>query len=176
MYDVSGSLVINVCVGLLLLLVGRKLFWFYIGVLGFLVGLQLGQTFFAGSEKWTYLAGSVVFGIIGALLASLFQWAAVLLAGCLGGGYFFMEAFGIQTLASDKDLLIVAAGGLLGMLVLALTYDWALIIMSSLTGSLILAHALTSDHQQQVIVVVAGTLLGMIVQAKMLKKTPDKKA
>jgi NAD(P)-dependent dehydrogenase (short-subunit alcohol dehydrogenase family) len=172
MYDVSGSLPVNVCVGLLLILAGRRLFWFYVGVIGLLAGLEFAQAFLADSEQWTRLAGSIVFGMLGAALAVLSQWGAVVLVGILGGGYLFMHVFEIRTIASQADLLVVAAGGVFGMVAMLLTFDWALIIMTALTGSFIVAHAFAPDRQPVVIVV--GTLLGMFIQAVTLKKKPGR--
>ena len=45
-----------------LLLVGRKLFWLFVGVIGFVIGIQVATRFFHGSELITIVAG-VVLGI-----------------------------------------------------------------------------------------------------------------
>ena len=65
-----------------LLLVGRKLFWLFVGTIGFVIGIQVATRFFHGSELITIVAG-LVLGIIFAVLAIFLESIAI--AGFLGG-------------------------------------------------------------------------------------------
>jgi hypothetical protein len=56
--------------GLLLRFLGRKLFWFFVAVAGFLVGLQFATQYFRGPTPIVLLI-ALAAGIIGALLAVL---------------------------------------------------------------------------------------------------------
>ncbi|HEY5793016.1 MAG TPA: hypothetical protein VIS74_06945, partial [Chthoniobacterales bacterium] len=69
--------------GVILLLMGRRLFWIFVGVVGFLVGFQFGTAAFAGSP-WIWLL-AVAVGLAACLLAIVLQKVAVVLAGAAAG-------------------------------------------------------------------------------------------
>ena len=54
---------INVILGGALLLAGRKLFWHFVGAIGFVTGLQLATSFWQGSEVLALVFGLVI-GVI----------------------------------------------------------------------------------------------------------------
>ena len=76
----------NVIVGGALLVAGRKLFWLFIGALGFITGIQVTASIWQGPD-WLLLVIGVVVGIIFALLATFLQALAIGVAGFLAGGY-----------------------------------------------------------------------------------------
>ena len=43
---------INVVLGGVLLLAGRKLFWLFVGAVGFVTGLQLTSSFWQDPKRW----------------------------------------------------------------------------------------------------------------------------
>ncbi len=61
--------VFNLLLGGSLLIAGRKLFWLFVGVLGFIVGMQFVQRFWTGGPQIVAVIVGVVVGIIFALLA-----------------------------------------------------------------------------------------------------------
>jgi len=73
--------------GILLLFLGRKLFWLFVAVVGFLVGLTYISQILPGQTETVILAVSLIAGLLGALLAVLMQKFAVGLAGLAAGGY-----------------------------------------------------------------------------------------
>ena len=61
--------------GVVLLVLGWKLFWLFVGVVGFAVGLQAAQLVFGPQPFWLLWAAGLVCGIIGAVLAGLvYRW------------------------------------------------------------------------------------------------------
>src|SRR5688500_20354558 len=77
---------INVILGGALLLAGRKLFWLFVGAVGFVTGLQLASSFWQGPETLALVFGLIV-GVIFALLAIFLQTITIGIAGFLAGGY-----------------------------------------------------------------------------------------
>ena len=76
--------ILDIILGGALLLVGRKLFWLFVGAIGFVIGIQVATRFFHGSELITIVAG-LVLGIIFAILAIFLESIATAIAGFLGG-------------------------------------------------------------------------------------------
>ena len=74
----------NALFGILVLILGRRLFWLFVAVAGVVVGFNLAEQVVSIEAAWLLLAIGVVGGIIGALLAVFAQRLAVAVEG---GGY-----------------------------------------------------------------------------------------
>jgi len=134
--------VINLVLGSALLVAGRKLFWLFIGVIGFITGVQLAARFSNGPE-WTAIIIGVIVGIIFAVLAVFIEALAIGVAGFLAGG-FILTTF-TNMLGLNAGLLfwvIYAIGGVIGILLVMFLFDWALITLSSLAGASLIVQAL----------------------------------
>ena len=81
----------QVLVGLLLVLLGRKLFWLFVGVVGFLAGMRLGAQLVTGQSEIVILTLAIGVGVLAAVLAIVLQRVAVALAGGLAGGMLAMR-------------------------------------------------------------------------------------
>ena len=79
----SGRLLL----GIGLLLFGRQLFWLFVAVMGFLVGLDWVTPLLPHSPSWVGLLIAVSIGVLGAVLVWLWQWVAGGIAGFLASGY-----------------------------------------------------------------------------------------
>ncbi|HET9907453.1 MAG TPA: hypothetical protein VFQ23_12445, partial [Anaerolineales bacterium] len=77
---------INILLGGALLLAGRKLFWLFVGAIGFVTGLQFATSFWQGPDNLALVFGLIV-GVIFALLAVFLQSIAIGIAGFFAGGY-----------------------------------------------------------------------------------------
>lgn len=156
---------LNLILGAALLVAGRKLFWLFIGIIGFITGLQLAQRFINGPD-WMALLIGVIVGIIFALLAVFIEALAIGVAAFLAGGY-ILTSF-TNTLGLNEGLLfwiIYAIGGLIGLLLVMFLFDWALIVLSSLAGASLIVQSLPA----------VGTLLflllviaGIVIQGMVL--------
>src|SRR5580692_6917393 len=71
-----------IVVGILLLFLGRKLFWLFVAAIGFVVGAEVAATMFPHQSEWVLIFG-VVLGLIGALVAILVQKVAIGVGGFL---------------------------------------------------------------------------------------------
>lgn len=129
--------------GLMMLFYGRRSFWVFASVVGFLIGLALAASFGANLPEWVHSVLALALGIAGAALGfSLPRPMAALTGGlllallgaALAGGY--GAAAWLQWLAA-------IALGLGGGYLFWKTLDWALIVGSSLLGALFVAFSLT---------------------------------
>ena len=128
--------ILNLIIGAVLLVAGRKLFWLLVGGIGFVIGVMLATRFFNGNQLTMILAG-LVLGVIFALLAIFLESIAIGIAGFLGGGYVLLNIAGMM--GWDRGGLwswvIFALGGILGIILVAALFNWALITISSLAGA-----------------------------------------
>jgi len=156
--------ILNVVLGGVLLLLGRKLFWLLVGAVGFVTGVEVATRFFHGAEAATIL-GAVVVGIVFALLAGFLQSVAIGLTGFLGGGYVLLslaDLLGIQ--ARAPELIAFVVGGILGVLVIVLLFDWALISISSLAGASMVIRNLSLPVADRATAFLVLLLVGVLFQ------------
>ena len=76
---------VTLVVGLAVLLLGRRLFWLFVGAAGFAVGFTVAPAALPNSPEWLIVLAALVLGILGAVLAILLQWLAVGLGGFAPG-------------------------------------------------------------------------------------------
>lgn len=158
------ELLVALLVGLALLFFGRQLFWLFVGGAGFVVGIAITRELMPGQENWLVLAVGLLAGIIGALLSIFIQRLAVGIAGFLAGGYILFSLshqLGNQAFAWIAFLI----GGILGGFLVVILFDWALIVLSSMTGALLISQAIEMDPGIAVLVLVFGFIAGLAVQA-----------
>ena len=126
--------ILPIIAGIILLLFGRKLFWLFVGLAGFLFGLEIApQLFHLDSTVITYLVALLV-GIVSAILAIFLQRLAFALGGFFAGGY-VGNMLAEQLQAGDSSTIWFVVAGVIGAVFAALLMDWAIIILSSLVGA-----------------------------------------
>jgi hypothetical protein len=161
----DGTSLVRIFVGIILLFLGRKLFWFFVGAAGFMAGLIYAPQFFQGQPGWLLLVIALAAGILGALLALVLQRFAVALAGFFIGGYLLSALMAaLQIDAGRFDWIIFLIGGLAGAVLVSLMFDWALIFLSSLTGALLVAQALPVSPIVAGAVFVILLIAGVVIQ------------
>ena len=65
-----------IAAGVLLLFLGRKLFWLFVAVVGFLIGMTFAPELLPNQPDSVILTISLIVGLLGALLAALLRKAA----------------------------------------------------------------------------------------------------
>jgi hypothetical protein len=158
---------IAVAVGLLLLFFGRKLFWFFVGAIGFVAGLQIATRLVGGQSEAVLLVIALGLGLIGAVLAIVLQRIAVAVAGWIAGGYLawrFAQASGWDDQATIW--ILVVAGAIAAAIVVSLLFGWALIILSAATGAIIVSDVLPWGQPVQFIAAAALFVIGAAAQAR----------
>src|SRR5512147_2886417 len=107
---------LNLVLGGALLVAGRKLFWLFVGVAGFVTGIQLATRFWQGSDVLAIIVGLVI-GVIFALLAIFLQAAIIAIAGFLTGGYILTvlaTTLGIDV-TGTMTWIVYIIGGVIGL-------------------------------------------------------------
>ncbi len=78
---------VTIGLGIVMLVAGRKLFWLFVGVVGFTVGIGMAERFFPGESETTLLILALITGVLFAVLALFLKRIAVGVAGFVAGGY-----------------------------------------------------------------------------------------
>ena len=135
---------LRILMGAVVLVLGRKLYWLFVGAVGFVLGIALATRFLSGGPQWVILVIALAAGLLGALLAAFLQQAAIAVAGLIGGGYVgFILAGMIGWDAGRLAWVPIIIGGILGVILVVALFDWALIILSSLTGAGLIVLSMT---------------------------------
>ena len=157
---------IHLLVGLVVLLFGRKLFWLFVGYVGFVIGYYYTTQVLVMQPGVPVFLIALAIGILGAILAVFLQKAAILVSGFLAGGYVAIHLFvtlggGIST---ALFWLVQVVGGVIGAIVLWSLFDYALIILSAIVGASALITANMFHPQLNRVLFVLFVLIGIIVQ------------
>lgn len=155
-----------VLLGILLLFFGRKTFWLFVGAVAFALVMSVAPRFFP-HEQSTIFYVAVAVGALACALGYFIQKVALRVAGFLAGGYLFFSLW--EQHAADAEIawwIPFAVGGVLGALLLSFLFEWALIILSSLTGAYLISQSLNVSESLKLglLIVLAG--FGMLVQVK----------
>jgi hypothetical protein len=162
---------IELGIGVLLLLLGCRLFWLFVGVVGFLSGIQFGSQFLTADSRIGVIAIALTVGLLGAVMAIFVQHVVVILAGFLAGGHLVMRVLTLYNWQSDQYVWLLAlTGGILGAILALMLLDWALIILSSLIGASLISQALPSDQTATVLFVIVLAISGILIQSRFLQR------
>ncbi|MCJ7545470.1 MAG: DUF4203 domain-containing protein [Deltaproteobacteria bacterium] len=161
-----------IVLGLILLIFGRKLFWLFVSIVGFLVGMEFIDLLLVDQSIWVKLLGGLGAGLLGALLAIFVQRVAFVLAGFFAGAYFALllaHPLGI----AGASLILAVAGGVVGAIVAALLMDWAIIALSCLAGAAAIVSRLGLRDVNMAIVFLVLVIIGILVQAKLMEHAEE---
>jgi hypothetical protein len=161
---------LEVILGSSLLMVGRRLFWLLLGAIGFAVGVETARRLVHGTDLLT-LAAAIGLGILFALLAVFIESIAIGLAGFVGGGYALVTLsaiIGLQGRTADITAFVI--GGIIGVALVILLFDWALISISSLAGAAMVVGGLGLGPRLRGPVYLSLLLLGVLVQGFTLRR------
>jgi hypothetical protein len=158
-------------IGVLLLLVGRRLFWLFVGVVGFLSGIQIGSQFLIADSQIGVIAIALTLGLLGAILAIFAQHVVVILAGFLAGGHLVTRVLTLYNWQLDHYMwALVLTGGILGAILALMLLDWALIILSSLIGANLISQTLPFDKGPTILFVIVLAISGILIQSRLLQR------
>jgi hypothetical protein len=167
-----GSLITAV-VGVLVLFYGRRLFWLFVGLVGFVVCFEWAPQLVPGLSPAAQWVVSLLVGVVGAVLATFVQYFLVALAGLFVGASVGADVGAFLGLTGGDWLAPVAGAGVGAILALALL-DWGLIILSSVVGATVVAQALETALQVgqdlEIGIGVGLLVLGVASQAHQLGK------
>ena len=157
--------------GILLLFLGRKLFWLFVAVVGFLLGMTYAPQILSNQTQSVILTISLIAGLFGALLAALLQKLAVSLAGFAAGGYvvYYVLQF-VAVNLGEFQWMAILAGAIIGALLAGSMFGWALILITSAAGAALISQGLNLGMPISAIALIGLFVFGMIAQANIKAK------
>jgi hypothetical protein len=153
--------------GVGLLIFGKRMFFLFVGTMGFFLGMTIAPEIIHGLSQTAILIIAIIIGLLGALLAVVVQKIAVGLAGFAGGGYlvyFFINSLSVNIGTFLWPVIIV--GGILGAILATSMFSWALVILSSAIGAAIITENLKVSQPLSLILLISFFVLGMILQSR----------
>ena len=133
--------IINILGGVFLLAFGRKFFWFFVAATGFYAGYELAFRYMTNKPEWMILLVALVFGVLGAVLVYFFEKIAIGTAGFFAGAYIASRLISyLGTQVKSWDWFIILIGGIVGIVLMYVLFEWALIILSSLAGTILIVE------------------------------------
>jgi hypothetical protein len=154
---------VYVLLGIALLVAGRKLYWLFVGVIGFVVGITLAEQIITGVSDLVLIAIALAAGAIGGVLAFALQRLALAVAGFLAGGYILMTLLNVLGL-NQAAWLPFLIGGIIGAVLVAMLLDPALIVLSALLGANVLVDMLSVERWMGMVLLAALTAIGITIQ------------
>jgi len=166
----------NWVVGIALILFGRRLFWLFLAGTGFAVGAWLSVMFLEGQSDAVKLVAAIALGVVVALVAFKAQKIAVGLGGFLAGAY-VGNALHLAFPFNVPGWVAPIVGGILGAILLAALFNWALIVLSSLLGAAVIFPHVTLAPPWPIVVFVVLLTFGLAIQSRQyaLRKAPPEK-
>jgi hypothetical protein len=157
---------LKILAGLAVLFFGRRLFWLFVGCVGFIVGFELAGDMLQGQPEWVILVIALGVGVIGAIASVFLQRIFIVVAGFFAGGYCLSTPASAALHMQDEAILWIsfAVGGLLGAILSLALLDPALIIMSSLAGATAVSQNVPLDPSARTVLFIVLLVLGIGVQ------------
>ena len=149
--------------GVALLIAGRRLFWLFVGLVGFFTVYQwLAPSGSPSSWQWGV---AITAGLLGILLAIFLQRFAVALAGFFVGGWAVVQFMGLD-LANPRtaDVVIFVVAGILAAVLAVKLFEIALIFLSSLAGAGLIVDAFHPAPTLARVLLVGLLVVGIAVQ------------
>lgn len=158
----------TIIAGLILLTLGRKLFWLCIALIGFAVGMEMTGLFLINQPFWFIVLAGILAGLLGAILSVFAQRVAFALAGFFAGGYLVLIA--ARSIGSYNALeVFFIIGGITGVLLSVWFMDWAIIMLSCFAGAGMILNVLPLGKPAGLIVFVVLVSVGIFVQGWQLQ-------
>jgi hypothetical protein len=162
-----GTTAILLIEGALLLLLGRRLFWLFVGVVGFFTAYYLFLTYYAGGTPLVRTVLAVLVGVLGALLAIFMQRLAAAIAGFFVGVYLAAGFLGVGTAhVTGTNALVLLVAGVVAALLAVMLFDPALIVLSSLAGASLLVEGLRLAGNVRLVAWAVLAAVGIAVQMR----------
>ena len=159
--------ILQILSGVVLLLFGRKMYWLFVAVAGFLAGVEIASSVLANQPVALVICLGLLAALAGALLAVLAQRVAFALGGLFAGGYLAVLAG--PSLSGDVAALtwvLFALGGIVGALAAIWLMDWAIIALSSLAGAAAIVGALQFGASVGTAAFLALAIAGVVIQGR----------
>jgi hypothetical protein len=142
-----GVAIAQIVIGMIEALFGRKLFWLFVAIGGFLVGWFVAPAIWDSVHDsgtlalWVRLAIGLGAGLVLALVAMRFTRLMVSLAGFLifaVATILIVNYFGgdgTLQVGTRNYWIAFGVGGVVGSVIMGVLFDWALVVLTALFGA-----------------------------------------
>jgi hypothetical protein len=146
--------VIRAALGGILLFLGRELNFLFAGGFAAMIAFQLTPSLPASWPAWGDIAFIIIMAGIAAAIPTINERAGYVLSGILCGGFYLADYYvpGFMTL----PVLPFLVGGAVGGIIMGLLKEWALMIVSSVVGSIYVMDLFT--FRQDLKLMITGLL------------------
>jgi hypothetical protein len=162
--------ILQIILGLIVLTTGRKLPWLFVAVIGFVFGMYIEMELLHMKSRWLIQIIGLVIGVIALVLGVYLKLIPIAVASIISGGYgayYLAQLLGIKTGVLPWIFFVI--GSVLGIILLATQFEWAVILLSSLGGATLVGKHLNPQHNIALVVFLALILVGVIVQVVVLR-------
>ena len=157
--------IIDVGIGFMLLITGRPAYWVFTGSIAYFVGGIFADRLVLFPLQWNNIFLSFLFATLGIFSALLFHRWAARLAGFIAGGFLVYNlpvALGAPTDWATPLYFII--GGVVSLVLLLLSFDFALLVISSLTAATFILRNIHIGNLDQATMLLVLTVMGFITQ------------
>ena len=159
--------IIQAVFGFAMLVLGRRLYWLFVGGIGFAIGFSLASNFFGDSSIWTLLIVGLVVGFLAGMAAVLMNRIVLGIAGFLVGGYLAIKLVELISFNLDApSWLVFLVGAACGAVLVAVLFDWALILLTSLLGAGLLVQLLDASDRLSLVLIAVLAVVGIFIQGR----------
>lgn len=130
------SVLLRALSGIVALLFGRRFFWLFLAIVGFIAGFALGTTFFPQAGALVHVLVGLGIGILGALLSQAAPVVIAAIVGFFAGGAALVAL--VNTIVQPGQLvsaIIFVLAGAIGAYLVTRALDTAIVVLSSLSGA-----------------------------------------
>ena len=162
---------VNLILGGLLLVAGKRLFWLVVGVIGFVAGMTFANNYFPGESDLAVLIISLMAGALGVVLAFFVKRLMIGIAGFVVGVMLTNYLLGyIDAGLGIPNWILLLGGGIIGLVLVSLVFDWALVLLSSVVGAYLLTEYLPIPPELVLIAFGGITVAGVIIQSSIFRR------
>lgn len=163
-----GIRIFQILFGLAMLFLGRRLFWVFVGSIGFITATEVALANFSHQPDWVIVLIGLAFGVAGALMALFFQAGAIASAGILGGGYLGLLVIRSLNVSNQTAIVIsYVIGAIIGLILFFVFFDSALVAISSFSGAYILVQQIPLSGLNFWLVLILFAFVGIVVQIQL---------
>lgn len=159
----------QILASLFLIFMGRKLFWVFVGISGFLGGAAIASMSLQGQSDLLRFGLALLAGIAGVLLAVFLQRLAVSFSGFLLSGYTALSAMQHAHWHVLPEWAVFFIAGIVGAILAAVLFDWALILLSCTTGAFLFIQVTRLQFGWEAIIFFLLSVFGFVVQSRQLR-------
>jgi hypothetical protein len=161
----------EILAGIILLVSGRRLYWLFVGIVGFGLGVAVASYFMKSEPLWLILLIALAAGVAGALLARTLQTLVLVVAGFLAGGYALATLFKLLKFNLPAETWVLyLVGGIIGVSLVLFLFEWALMILSSVTGAALMVDAFKPVPQVTIVLFLILACAGVLFQSGLLTR------